>query len=83
MSKEAAIIMSQNIRKLAKTSFGLSITGIAGPTGATKAKPVGLVYIAIANNKKVACKKFLFKGNRDAIKKQAASATLALLLKNL
>ncbi len=82
-SKEAAIIMSQNIRKLAKTSFGLGITGIAGPTGATKTKPVGLVYIAIANDKKTTCKKFLFKGNRGDIKKQTASAALALLLNNL
>lgn len=83
VSKETALLMSRNIRRLAKTSFGLSITGIAGPAGTTPIKPVGLVYIALSSVKKNICKKFLFKGARVSIKKQAAVSALKLLKENL
>lgn len=83
VSKETAILMAQNVRKLAKTSIGLGITGIAGPTGATKTKPVGLVYIALSFKTKIICKKFIFKGNRLSVKRRTAYATLNLLRENL
>jgi nicotinamide-nucleotide amidase len=80
VSAEVAGLMAKNVRKLLKTDFGVGITGIAGPSGGTKNKPVGLVYIAIdAHNKNIA-EEFHFKGSRTSIKSQAASAALKMLL---
>jgi len=79
VSREVAILLAQGVRKLAKTHISLGITGIAGPTGATKNKPVGLVFIAATSKNKIACKKFNFKGNRCSIKNQACEAALRLL----
>ena len=81
VSKEAALLMGRNIRKLAGTSFGLGISGIAGPSGATKTKPLGLVYISLSSEKKSICKKFIFNGSRLSVKKQAAKAALNLVYK--
>lgn len=50
VSKQVAIAMADGVRKVARTDIGISITGIAGPAGATKTKPVGLVYIALSKN---------------------------------
>ncbi|MBF0123211.1 MAG: CinA family protein [Candidatus Omnitrophica bacterium] len=72
--------MVQGIRKRFKTDFGISITGIAGPTGGTKTKPVGLVFIAVASNKKTVIRYFIFKGTRLQIKKQATETALKMLL---
>lgn len=80
VSYETAFLMAKNIRCLSKASFGLSITGIAGPGGATKTKSVGLVFVGLSSSRKTICKKFLFKGSRLSIKKQAAYAALNLLL---
>jgi PncC family amidohydrolase len=79
VSKEVALLMAKNIRKIAKTDFGIGITGIAGPTGGSKDKPLGTVFIAISDKNKSVCKKFVFKGNRWSIQKQAASKALQLL----
>ncbi|OGX24634.1 MAG: hypothetical protein A3D10_00465 [Omnitrophica WOR_2 bacterium RIFCSPHIGHO2_02_FULL_48_11] len=75
--------LAQNVRKILKTDFGVGITGIAGPTGATKTKPLGLVYIAVATKRKIICVKYLFKGSRISIKTQAADKALQLLLEFL
>lgn len=83
ISKETARGMAENIRKLSRASFGLSVTGLAGPRGATCAKPVGLVYIALSTPRKLISRKFIFKGGRISVKKQAAGKALALLLENL
>jgi len=83
VSKEVALLMAQNIRAIAKSDFGIGITGIAGPTGGTAKKPVGLVYIALTSNKKTILKKFNFKGGRLSIKSQAAQSALKLLEKYL
>lgn len=82
-SKEVAINMAKNIRRLTNSDLGLGITGIAGPTGGTKAKPVGLVFIALATNKKCVFKKFNFKGKRLSIKRKSSSEALKLLLEYL
>ncbi len=79
VSKEVALRMAQQIRKITKTDFGLSITGIAGPSGGSLQKPVGTVFIAVDGENKRACKKFLFSGSRLAIRKKAALRTLQLL----
>lgn len=83
VSPDVALIMAKSVRKIVKSDYGVGITGIAGPTGATKNKPVGLVYVAVSSHNKTICKKFLFKGKRAAIKSSAAASALRLLLKFL
>ena len=81
VSSPVASAMAQGVRKILKTDYGLGVTGIAGPGGATKTKPVGLVFIAVSTKQKTIVKKFLFKGTRLAIKKQAAQTALKMLAK--
>lgn len=79
VSQEVALKIARQIRKIAKTDFGIGITGIAGPAGATAHKPVGTVFIAIDSRKKNISKKYHFKGKRPAIRKKAALKSLELL----
>jgi len=79
VSKEVAISIARGILKLSKTDISLGITGIAGPSGAGKTKPVGLVFIALTHRNKVVCERYHFKGRRLSIKKQASEAALNLL----
>lgn len=81
VSTPVAEKMADSVRKLLKTDYGISITGIAGPSGGSKDNPVGLTYIAVANSKKVLCKEFHFKGSRLSIKTSATQSALELLLK--
>jgi len=81
VSKPVSMAMASGVRKRLKCDFGIGITGIAGPTGGSKTKPVGLTYISINTKKKTVCQKFLFKGSRKKFKKDASSAALTLLLK--
>lgn len=83
VSAEACLLLAQNVRRLAKTDFGIGITGIAGPTGSTAKKPIGLVYVAISAAKKSLVKKFIFEGTRLSIKNQSANSALKLLEKLL
>jgi len=79
VSAEVAVEMAKGVHKKLKSDIGIGITGIAGPTGSSKKKPVGLVYIAISQRRKITVKCFLFKGNRDAIRKKACKEALFLL----
>ena len=79
VSQPVAMAMAKGVRRLQKTDFGVGITGIAGPTGATKKKPVGLIYISISNNKETLCLEYRFRGNRTSIKSQATTQALRLL----
>lgn len=79
VSKEAAILMAKNVRHLAGADYGISITGIAGPGGATNKKPVGLVYIALSAKNKTICKEFHFIGARNLIKYKSTQAALNIL----
>jgi PncC family amidohydrolase len=81
VSQPVARSMARNVRRLATADFGIGITGIAGPGGATPAKPVGTVFIAVTDRKKTICKKFFFKGKRHSIKKKSALVSLQLLKK--
>jgi len=63
VSKIVALRMAQSIRKIAKTDFGIGITGIAGPSGGTPEKPVGTVFIAIDSKNKNVRKKIAFGDN--------------------
>lgn len=83
VSENAALAMAQGARRIFSTDFGVSITGIAGPTGATKTKPVGLTFIAVAASAETLCVQYLFKGPRMRVKQQAADAALKLLLEFL
>jgi nicotinamide-nucleotide amidase len=81
VSAHVAHAMAAGAKQAARTSFGLGVTGIAGPISDDSKKPVGLVYIAVcAPNGYVRVRKFNFKGTRIQIKKQSADVALALLL---
>lgn len=79
VSKEVAQGMANSARKLGGTDFGIGITGIAGPSGATSQKPLGLVFIALESKNKKLCERFIFEGNRETVRKKAALKALALL----
>jgi PncC family amidohydrolase len=79
VSKPVAMAMAKSIRENAKTDFGIGITGIAGPKGATPQKPIGTVFVAMNSKNKKICKRFSFKGNRNTVRKQAALNALELL----
>jgi len=83
VSKQVAELMAQAIRQRASVDYGLATTGIAGPTGGTKDKPVGLVFIAIATKDSIVVKRFLFSGDRLTNKENTCTATLELLLELL
>jgi nicotinamide-nucleotide amidase len=80
VSERVAAEMATGIKNSAGTDLAVATTGIAGPTGATAKKPVGLVYISVATQKAVRVKRFLFTGVRRDIKERAANAALAILL---
>jgi nicotinamide-nucleotide amidase len=83
VSPQVARKMAQGVRKTFNTTFGLSTTGVAGPTGGTKRSPVGRVFIGIASGKRTWVKKIDLKGSRRDIKRQAANRSLELLYKML
>lgn len=72
VSRQTAIEMASGVRKLANTDLGLSVTGIAGPGGGTDEKPVGLVYVALADKSTVYCKELRLWGSRERIRNSTA-----------
>jgi nicotinamide-nucleotide amidase len=83
VSSAVARAMAGGIRRTSGADLGLAVTGIAGPGGGTARKPVGLVYIALADGKKVGVHRNLFFGGRSDIKFQSSQRTLDLLRKSL
>ncbi|MFB0566181.1 MAG: competence/damage-inducible protein A [Candidatus Aminicenantaceae bacterium] len=83
VSPKVAAAMAEAIRKKAGASYGLGITGIAGPTGGSPEKQVGLVYIALASEKGTKVKKNIFPGNRKIIKFQSSQKALDMLRRHL
>jgi nicotinamide-nucleotide amidase len=79
VSERTAILMAEGVRKSAKTDYGLSSTGIAGPTGGTPEKPVGLVYIGFACENDSFAQKFQFGGERITNRERAAQAALNMV----
>lgn len=79
VSAEVASAMAQGAYTKAKVDVSIAITGIAGPTGATKDKPIGLVYIAIAAHDSIIVENHHFKGNRTQVRLQAVERSLFLL----
>ena len=81
VSYEACLAMVKNLNKISKTNISVSITGIAGPKGGVKKKPVGLVFIGIKKDNKTLVKKHLFKNKkRTLIQRAAVIKALNLIL---
>ena len=81
VSYETCLSMVKNLNKISKTNISVSITGIAGPKGGTKEKPVGLVFIGIKKGNKTLVKKHLFKNKkRSSIQRATVNKALNLIL---
>jgi len=81
VSYETCLSMVKNLNQISKTNISISVTGIAGPRGGSKKKPVGLVFIGIKKGNKTLVRKYLFKNKkRSAIQRAAASKSLNLIL---
>ena len=81
VSYETCLSMVKNLNRISKTNISLSITGVAGPKGGTKKKPVGLVFIGIKKGNKTLVKKFLFKSKkRNSIQRSTVNKALNLIL---
>ena len=84
VSEQVCRVMAKNVSKIGKTNIAVSITGIAGPSGGTRKKPVGLVYVGIKKNNKISVKKYLFKNKgRSYIQRSAVNKCLELILNAL
>jgi nicotinamide-nucleotide amidase len=83
VSPQVAKKMAQGVRKAFHTTFGLSTTGVAGPTGGTKRSPVGRVFIGIANGRRAWVKKLNLKGNRREIKEKTTEKALQFFYERL
>jgi len=79
VSEETAREMAENVREKGGTELGLAVTGIAGPTGGTMEKPVGLVYMALSDGKKTLSRRFNFRGDREWVRYRASQAALNMV----
>jgi nicotinamide-nucleotide amidase len=79
VSEETARLMAEGVRRIAKTALGLSSTGIAGPTGGSKEKPVGTVYVALADGAQTICRHYAYRWDRKRNKLVSSEAALFLL----
>ncbi len=80
VSRQVALAMAEGARRAMNADIAASVTGIAGPTGGTAKKPVGLAYIALVTGQKKRSRKVCFKGDRVSIKEQFAQAVLEMIL---
>lgn len=79
VSRPVAVALARGVQRLTDSDFGLSTTGIAGPGGATKTKPLGLVHMAAVDRKAVIHRVFRFRGDRDQVRARAVRSALSLL----
>ena len=80
VSEECAAFMASGVKKLMKTNYAVSITGIAGPNGGSEEKPVGLVYIGIAKEEEIKVYKNIFNGDRQQVRMKSAKKAMLYLL---
>lgn len=84
VSSQAAMAMAEGARRISNTELGIGVTGVAGPTGGTPQKPVGLVYIAISEKgKETRCKGYNFAGSRDMIRMKSSQFALNIIRRTL
>lgn len=83
VSAEVAAAMATGVRQRARADIGIGITGIAGPGGGTEEKPVGLVYIGIADAAESSARRFLFPGDRQLIRELAVKAALDMIRRRI
>lgn len=80
VSVQTAEAMAAGVRQLLRTDYGLAVTGIAGPSGGSAQKPVGLTWIGLSAASGRVAERYRFEGDRSQVKAQAAAAALNLLL---
>jgi PncC family amidohydrolase len=80
VSAQVALAMASGARRRFGTDLAVSVTGIAGPGGATEAKPLGLTYIGLADRGETAVRRFTWSGDRTANRTASAAAALAWLI---
>jgi len=83
VSREVAESLAYGIRRYTGATLGLGVTGIAGPTGGTEQKPVGLVYIALSDAKNTESIEKTFRGDRDRIRQWTTQQALDLVRRRL
>ena len=84
VSEQVCLVMAKNAARIGKTIMSISVTGIAGPTGGTRKKPVGLVYVGIKKGNKINIKKYLFRNkSRTYIRNVTVNKCLELILRVL
>jgi PncC family amidohydrolase len=80
VSAQVALAMAEGVRSRLGTDLGVGVTGVAGPDGGTEAKPVGLVYVAVAGLGAAVARRFLWSGDRSENKRSSAAAALEMLV---
>jgi nicotinamide-nucleotide amidase len=83
VSAEVAEAMAEGVKRRAATDFGLAVTGVAGPGGGTEEKPVGLVYVSLADDAHTEHRRIMLPGDRHLIRWRASQAALDLLRRRL
>jgi len=83
VSEQVAMAMAEGARRAVGSDLSLAVTGIAGPDGGTSEKPVGTVYIALADHAGSVTGRYQFEGGRDAVRKQTVEQAFFLLKKRL
>jgi nicotinamide-nucleotide amidase len=83
VSREVASALAEGIRRKASATFGVGVTGIAGPSGGTEEKPVGLVYVAVSDGKQTDVVEKRFGGERETIRSWASQQALDLVRRRL
>lgn len=80
VSAQVAVLMAEGVRERLGADLGVAVTGVAGPDGGSEAKPVGLVYVALAGHGPATVRRFLWRGDRSSNKRDSAGAAIELLL---
>jgi nicotinamide-nucleotide amidase len=83
VSESVAMAMAEGARRLLGADFGLAVTGIAGPSGGSDDKPVGLTYVALVGPGVAQCERHIWEGDREGNKERSATAALEMLRRHI